>query len=175
MEEQLSMTGFETADHAEKQYIQSILAELEAAVEECGGCADMLSIKGQVSGYTSVSFGSVIAFRLCLRGKQHYIVLPSVYADSVPKDWRIRQSAGSKSIRVIVDETHPVDGYRSLLLLAVKDAVDRYPKEWDCCSRYMECSDAKMCTHPDKTFALACGYRKILNSGRIFYGENRNI
>ena len=27
----------------------------------------------------------------------------------------------------------------------------------------------------DKAFALGCGYRKILSSGRIFYGNNRNI
>lgn len=175
MDDQISMAGFESADHAEKQYIQSILPELEAAVEECGGCADMLTIRGQVSGYTSVSFGSLTAFRLCLRGKQHYVALPLLYAESVPKEWQLRKAAGSKSIRVIVDEAHPVDGYRPLLILSVKDAVDRYPKEWDCCSRYMECSDAKTCIHPDKRFALGCGYRKILNTGKIFYGKNRNV
>ena len=53
--------------------------------------------------------------------------------------------------------------------------IDRIPKEFDCCSRYKECSDAMRCIHPDKDFALLCGYRKILRSGRIFYGKNRNI
>lgn len=44
-----------------------------------------------------------------------------------------------------------------------------------CCSRYLECSDAKQCVHPDPAFALGCGYRKILASGKIYYGENRNV
>lgn len=53
--------------------------------------------------------------------------------------------------------------------------IDRIPKDFDCCSRYMECSDAMRCIHPDKDFALLCGYRKVLRSGRVFYGKNRNI
>ena len=175
MQDQISMVGFESADHAEKQYIESILPELEAAVEGSGACADMLTIKGQVSGYTSVGVGSLMAFRLCLRGKRHYIEFPLSFAEFIQTDLPCRRAAGSKSVRVSVDDEHPVDGYRKLLLLAVKDAVDRYPKEWDCCSRYMECSDARACVHPDKGFALGCGYRKILNTGRIFYGKNRNV
>ena len=44
-----------------------------------------------------------------------------------------------------------------------------------CCSRYEKCSDAKKCIHPDPVFALGCAYRNNLDSGRIFYGKNRNI
>lgn len=44
-----------------------------------------------------------------------------------------------------------------------------------CCSRYIQCSDAKKCIHPDPVFASACMYRKNLESGKIFYGKNRNI
>lgn len=29
--------------------------------------------------------------------------------------------------------------------------------------------------HPGKAVALECGYRKILASGRVFYGERRNV
>ncbi len=47
--------------------------------------------------------------------------------------------------------------------------------EFDCCSRYEQCSDAKTCIHPDKQRALLCGYRKKLEKGIIFYGKNRNI
>ena len=58
---------------------------------------------------------------------------------------------------------------------ALQDAINRLPKSWDCCSRYMECSNAKRCVHPDPSLALECGYRKILASGKIYYGENRNV
>ena len=43
-----------------------------------------------------------------------------------------------------------------------------------CCSRYVECSDAKTCLHPDFLYASgACMYKKNLDAGRIFYGKNR--
>ena len=44
-----------------------------------------------------------------------------------------------------------------------------------CCSRYMECSKAKECIHPDAKLAKRCQYKTNLEAGRIFYGENKNI
>ncbi len=46
---------------------------------------------------------------------------------------------------------------------------------FDCCHMYLECSDAKCCTHPDKKYARGCTYKGIMDNGRIFYGANRNI
>ncbi len=44
-----------------------------------------------------------------------------------------------------------------------------------CCSRYIQCSDAKLCVHSDKKEARGCMYKVNLDNGRIFYGKNRNI
>lgn len=44
-----------------------------------------------------------------------------------------------------------------------------------CCSKYLECSDAKKCIHDDKLYSTSCMYRKNLESGKIFYGKNQNI
>lgn len=44
-----------------------------------------------------------------------------------------------------------------------------------CCSKFNVCSEAKKCVHENKLYSMACSYRKHLDSGRIFYGENRNI
>lgn len=44
-----------------------------------------------------------------------------------------------------------------------------------CCSQFIQCSDAKKCLHENKLYSTACIYRRNLESGRIFYGENRNI
>ncbi len=44
-----------------------------------------------------------------------------------------------------------------------------------CCSRYLECSYLKKCVHPDIVYATACQYRKNLESGKIFYGINKNV
>ncbi len=48
-------------------------------------------------------------------------------------------------------------------------------RTFGCCSKYLECSDAKECIHKDKNYAEACTYNSNLKKGRIFYGKNRNI
>ena len=44
-----------------------------------------------------------------------------------------------------------------------------------CCSSFEKCSDALKCVHENKLYSKACMYRDNLDSGRIFYGKNRNI
>lgn len=48
-------------------------------------------------------------------------------------------------------------------------------KPFGCCSKFKQCSDAKKCIHENKLYSMACSYRRNLDAGRIFYGENRNI
>lgn len=54
--------------------------------------------------------------------------------------------------------------------------VENYiPQErFGCCHRYVECSDARECTAPDKYHARGCYYRENLEKGKIFYGKNAN-
>lgn len=44
-----------------------------------------------------------------------------------------------------------------------------------CCSRFIECSDAKKCVHENKLYSKGCMYRINLDLGHIFYGKNKNI
>lgn len=44
-----------------------------------------------------------------------------------------------------------------------------------CCSKFIECSNAKKCVHENKLYSKACQYRMNLEAGRIFYGKNRNV
>ncbi len=44
-----------------------------------------------------------------------------------------------------------------------------------CCSKFVQCSDARKCLHENKLYSKACMYRDNLDQGRIFYGKNRNI
>lgn len=46
-------------------------------------------------------------------------------------------------------------------------------KSFACCSRYVECSDAKKCLHPQQIYAKQCWYRENLEKGNIFYGKNK--
>lgn len=46
---------------------------------------------------------------------------------------------------------------------------------FDCCSRYLECSEEERCIHPDIMMAGQCTYRQKLRAGLIFYGSKRNV
>lgn len=61
-----------------------------------------------------------------------------------------------------------------LLEHVMQTFIDTYiPSErFGCCHRYVECSDAKACTAPDKFHARGCYYRENLEKGKIFYGKN---
>lgn len=82
---------------------------------------------------------------------------------------------GNAYTKIALSRWEDISKYADLLSVVLQGIIDRIPKDYDCCSRYEECSDAKRCIHPDKKFSLKCGYRKILRSGRVFYGTNRNI
>ncbi len=182
VDNQITLTGFEAPEHHEKEFLFTIESDLRAAIEAMGGDSCLMSISTtkptnfSSGGYTVVKFGNLTAFRLKIRGKQHHISIPLTMADLIPDDVPRKKTSGDgKYCRILITDKHPLDSYKNFLVNVVSETVNRYPKEWDCCSRYLECSDAKTCIHPDKAFALGCGYRKILNSGRIFYGKNRNI
>lgn len=48
-------------------------------------------------------------------------------------------------------------------------------RTFGCCSKFTDCSDARKCLHENKLYSTACSYRKNLESGKIFYGKNKNI
>lgn len=182
MEGQGVLVGFEGPEHRETQFLQSIFKSLVAAVEANGGDKSFLKIKSTASskspasGYTAVYLSTFTVSRLHLRGKTHYISVPDILSDLIPPGTPIKKVKSEvKYTRILVDDLHPVDSYTDLLIALVGKSIERFPKEWDCCSRYEACSDAKKCVQPDPSFALGCGYRRILNSGKIYYGKNRNI
>lgn len=176
-ENQVVISSFEQERPSERDSIREMWPELTEAVRRCGGDESMLSVAsakpGKASGgYVSLKLGSMVVFRLGLRGKSKYLSFPDMFADMAPE---AKVEKGQKYVRLPVDSSHPLEGYADLIMRLIAATVDRYPAEWSCCSRYMECSNARACVNPDKRIALACSYRKALNSGRVFFGENRNI
>ena len=65
-------------------------------------------------------------------------------------------------------------GFSRILISDVHDVYMFSQQLADLFYRYVECSNAKECTHPDRLRAMCCGYRKHLKEGRIFYGQNCN-
>lgn len=139
------------------------------ACENLGLCQDSFSFQIN-KGYTSVYFGTALVARLHIRGKDHYISIPDSWGKELPIDVKTsRQKDGRVRIKEL-DAERP-----DVVNAIISSMVLHLPKEYDCCSRIEECSNAKQCTNPDHDLALGCGYRKILASGKVFVGKNRNI
>lgn len=178
MEKQLSFFSEEHPEQEELYFIDNIFPKLKAVLSSCGANPENLSfdtIQGKtVVRYKPVQSDGRIIFRIRIRKKSRYMELHKIMTDLIPKDMLTTESDG-KYIRIIIEDQRSPEDYISLLASVTKETLNRWPKDWDCCSRFEKCSDEKKCVHPNKDFALGCGYRKILNSGRIFYGKNRNI
>lgn len=142
---------------------------IRKACEKYGLHPDGFSLKRN-KGYSSVYFNTDLVARLHIRGKDHYVSIPWSWSDSLPGDVRASRLKDGRAKIKGSDAERP-----EVVWSIIGAMVLHFPKEYDCCSRFKECSDAKQCTNPDRTFALGCGYRKILASGRVFYGENRNV
>lgn len=64
---------------------------------------------------------------------------------------------------------------RNLITKALDSYRSSVQPNFGCCDKYLECSNAGKCIHPNKLYASACTYRLRLLEGKIFYGEKRNV
>ena len=126
--------------------------------------------------YTSALFDSSVIVRFT--SKPFTISVPASFMPTSEAYSCLNISPAKDYIKIKIDttaESFQGNLLNQLLADVMQNFIDKLPKEFDCCSRYLQCSDAKHCIHPDQDFSLQCGYRKILRSGKIFYGINRNI
>lgn len=129
--------------------------------------------------YSSVWYGTQMAFRICCRDGHHYFgvsdayteLCPQLLLDRITKDGR---SDGFTNYS-FVQNSEGILEFSTFLTACLDKAIDSLAKEFDCCSHYEQCSDAKRCVNPNPSLAVGCGYRRIMKQGRIFYGKNRNV
>lgn len=78
-------------------------------------------------------------------------------------------------MRVFINDNTEKDKLKELFSFIWDKCEEEYKaKPFGCCSRYVACSDALKCIHPDKKIAKGCQYKKNLDAGKIFYGINAN-
>lgn len=145
----------------------AIKPRLLAILDKNWADSSLLSFEQRKSYYSILFDGSVVA-RL-KGGKKPYIEFPSntvELSEGKKKDAYTRISLES------LDKALEYGPYFGISLQAI---IDMIPKEFSCCSRYLECSNNIRCVNPDKDMAMRCGYRKTLMSGKVFYGVNRNV
>ncbi len=167
-------TEQEVGMEREEMFLRNALPVLQKAAKSRNANPDDITYK-ILSSYSSVKFRSSLICRLKLRGKTWYIVIPKRLKEVIPANIKTTETVSEKQFLRIQVKSLTDSGVLSLMENAALLSIELVPKEFDCCSRFEACSDAKVCVHPDPAFSMLCGYRKILKSGRVFYGKNRNI
>lgn len=152
-------------------FLKDIFPKLREAAEARNAKSEDITYKA-LAQYSSIKFRSSLICKIRMRGKKWYISIPGRLREVIPVN--IKTVSEGPFFRIDFHAL-PMDEIPSLIENAALLAIELVPKEFDCCSRFEECCGAKVCVHPDPAFSMLCGYRKILKSGRIFYGENRNI
>ena len=166
MGEQLSF--FEVDDNTQAEKL--IQRSLERILERNGLAGLSIKfeyIKKGTAPCCSVKFNDSVVARFYDGKKNKYLEIPNAV---------VGMTAGQKDFhKIYLNSLKDIVIHLDKIERSLQAVLDNLPKDFSCCSRYMECSDACICVHPDKTTALGCYYRKVLSSGKVFYGKNRNI
>ena len=158
----------------QESVFQKIEASLGSVLRSNGINASCLSMR-QRKKYDSVLFGENSVIVRIITSPTMGISFPRTYVDLLEQNGLIFKRDRSAYIKFTLSSADEIYQFIPALKAITQAIIDRVPNEFDCCSRYQECSDMKKCTHPDQEFSLKCGYRKVLKSGKIFFGKNRNI
>ena len=119
MNEQLSMTGFSGPERKEFEALQPLMPRLRECMAAQGCDPSQLTLVS-TQGYSVVYLSNFTAFRLHIRGKQHYLAIPTLFSDIIPPEApRKEVKSVPLYLRLILDETHPIPGYAEFLLLVV--------------------------------------------------------
>lgn len=121
----------------------------------------------------SVFVYGLLIFKLTKQAKQYKLSVKYNLTDYSAAD----NKEGLVTYFIENGNEHELEEYVQLILKGVdKFVYDNYAADsFGCCHRFVECSDAKVCTHPDELHAKGCMYKSNLDAGRIFYGKNKNV
>lgn len=132
-----------------------------------------LLVGQKLADYFSISYASSVICTFRFGKKVSFLALPSSLYKKQPLPEGF-YPASSRMVRKNIQDPADLLNYLTLIIDSLETAIYSQPKEMDICHLYNECSDAKRCVF-DREHSLHCGYKKIMKSGRIFYGKNRNV
>lgn len=155
---------------AEQQWVDELIPKIGLIMEDAGFPINTIHFVENKNN-TSLWFRTSLILRVII-GKNSRIEVSDAYSDIVEQFF---PEAAIKSGFFQIPISGPMDTPADFIFKLIESAYIKSPREFDCCSRYLECSDACRCTNPRKEYALGCGYRRIMRTGKIFYGKNRNI
>lgn len=160
----------------EYQAYQALLPFLQQTIEDNYAPPEALHYEKNADN-SSVWFSKTLLFRIRIGKKSSYISFSTKKPELFSRMslYQTKTDIASNFYRCNIEKPDDICKYADSLSMILEQAIYNQPKECDICDLYLKCSDAKRCVHWKREFSLHCGYKKILKSGRIFYGANRNV
>lgn len=158
----------------EEEAYEAVRTLLENTLCQNGLDESYISLQKNKSDYSILFNGTSVIAKLSGK-KKRYISFPSSFFLATESSKVLNFVESGPFYRKELKSFDEVSQYCTPLYEVLQKIIESIPKEFDCCSRYLSCSEEKTCVHPDRMTALKCGYRKILSEGKVFYGKNRNI
>ncbi len=159
--------------------IESVYQEIANCLMASGIPADVLKLKPlQQSGTASVLALEKIMCKIAVKQQLAYLQVRLRFekqAEAAGLAFEADRSL-ENYIRIPISDEQPVSAMKYILQEAFKMAYrENADTSFGCCSRFIECSDARKCTNPKPLFALGCAYKDNLENGRIFYGQHPTV
>jgi hypothetical protein len=118
-----------------------------------------------------VKFNDRVLWRMRFKPKVHYISIREQFIPLLP-DGTEHSKPSQGFVRLPAEGPEDIQRYTDLLLQITEKTILSVKADFDCCARYEACSDAGHCVGLSPA---TCGYNRVLRSGKIYYGKNRNI
>lgn len=145
--------------------------------ENAGYDISKIKLEYRTPAKTSAYYAITMFDKPCInfKGKQkeYMYVVPSLYNIFKSCDENFEYVKSLRQGRIQITPMTDMSIYKTAFLETYEKCLQDIG--FDCCSHYLECSDAKQCIKTDIMFAGQCRYRQIMKQGKIFYGKNRNI
>ncbi|MDD4565470.1 MAG: hypothetical protein PHE79_08390 [Eubacteriales bacterium] len=106
---------------------------------------------------------------LLIRNEQFNII-------PLPKEAKQKVLKSDQNFKHVIFEESMESLYRYIkanVIYSIENYVSN--SSFGCCSKFKKCSDEKKCLHENKLYSTGCYYRRNLEVGKIFYGQNRNV
>lgn len=173
MYEQISLDSLEDKKFTSEEEVYSYISDL---IEAKYNDSESLSLKENIH-YFSICFFDAPKIRIKKVWEEFYLEFPDHFIDEIKNHNVDAKLMSSGYYRVSIPSIGFNDNLKSLIFEIYEYCYRKYSDDrFDCCSKYLECSDNKKCPYEGDSFARACSYHYTMTKKKkIFYGKNRNV
>lgn len=170
--EQISFDSLNSSDKSELDVFEQISKLIK---EEYSDQSNMTLKENKL--YHAICFFDVPKLRIRIVRKEVCLEIPEHFSDEMKEHSIEAKLMSDHYFRVVLHNGVVNSNIKSLIFDIYEYCYRQYSEDrFDCCSKYLECSDNRKCLYEGQPFSRACSYRYTMTKKKkIFYGKNRNV